>query len=690
MEILQFDLASSSLDELAGRLTGRGGLHLVLWRGEVPLGEVDLPAGAPQPSPARLRQLVASAVAPAIGQRLLGGWFDPPLPERRRSRPAPEPPSVAALADLTGPLARCRPPDEVADPPVLRLSVVVCTRERPAELEQALVALGALDPAPHEVLVVDNAPTSPATEEVVRRFPGVRRILEREPGLARARNTGLREATGDVIAFTDDDVEVSPRWAGRLLLGFTDPEVMAVTGLVLPRALDTDGELLFEKHLGGFGQGYRSRIFDRRFFEGMRALGPTVWRIGAGANMAMRRTAFDRLGDFDERLGAGAAGCSEDSELWYRILEAGWTCRYEPSAVVWHRHRGDLAAVRRQAFAYMRGHVVALFVQYARHRNPGDLRRAIVGLPRWYGRRLAHAALVPDPTITAEVGGFLAGLRSLPRASGIRAPTARRELSVASSRQRRRPFLGANPFPNPYTEGFYFRDKMRAIHRVAPPGPIGRVLEVGGGRSGLTALLYPGAEVVTVDIAVEAGLPASSALVRADVTHLPFGDDTFDAATFFDVLEHVSDDRAAVREARRILVPGATVLTTAPNERWRFPFHRALAPLCPTDTQVMAEWGHVRRGYRVSELDQLVGTAALRQATFINRVVSVNHDLALSRMPSRARRVVLSVLAPVSWAAYAVHRPSWRGTETAAAWRTPLSSGPGTTRSSAERGGPGA
>src|SRR5438034_287760 len=77
--------------------------------------------------------------------------------------------------------------------------------------------------------------------------------------------------------------------------------------------------------------------------------GVPVWRIGCGANMAFRRAAFAKVGLFDTRLGAGASGCSEDSELWYRLLATGGVCHYEPSAVVYHYHRSDWSSLRRQA-----------------------------------------------------------------------------------------------------------------------------------------------------------------------------------------------------------------------------------------------------------------------------------------------------------------------------------------------------
>src|SRR5262249_52194285 len=166
--------------------------------------------------------------------------------------------------------------------------------------------------------------------------------------------------------------------------------------------------------------------FDRAFFSRHRSRGCPTWEIGAGANMAFRRSAFTRIGYFDERLDVGAAGCSGDSEYWYRVLAAGWSCRYEPSAVVFHRHRRSFAALDRQILAYMRGHVAALLVQFERSGHWGNLRRAFIALPFWYARRsLGRMVRGRDGSnclLGAEIRGSLSGIAYYLRSRRSSAP----------------------------------------------------------------------------------------------------------------------------------------------------------------------------------------------------------------------------------------------------------------------------
>jgi glycosyltransferase involved in cell wall biosynthesis len=393
-------------------------LYVVFWSGEMPLGhQVLAPPQLPM-GPERLADVAARAIAPAVGDRLFETGFEAPLPEAAARRPQGHQMGLADLSAVRRPLAALReretPGDALAE---LRVSVVVCTRDRPGQLGRCLRSLLASSLPPHEIVVVDNEPETLATREVVQRFPAVRYVPEERPSLSVARNTGVRHCKGDVIAFTDDDAVVHPQWLASISRGFVEPSVMSTTGLVLPAELETEAQVVFELGLGGFNRGYRKLTYDPAFFARMRTRGVPVWRVGAGANMAVRRHAFDLVGEFDERLGAGAAGCSEDSELWYRILAAGYLCRYEPSAVVFHYHRSQLENVREQAYLYMRGHVAALFVQFARHRDLGNLRRAFLGLPWLFLRRVKFEVLygvrARQPTLGSQISGFLAGFSYL-------------------------------------------------------------------------------------------------------------------------------------------------------------------------------------------------------------------------------------------------------------------------------------
>lgn len=293
------------------------------------------------------------------------------------------------------------------------VSVVVCTRDRPTDLARCLDAIAASARRPDETVVVDNAPSTSAARDIVGLRPGVRYVLAPEPGLSRARNVGVAKSTGELIVFTDDDAIVAPTWLERIVAPFADDGVEAVTGLVLPGELETPAQVVFER-LGGFGRGFQRRDFGYDWYTSHRRHGVPVWAIGAGASMGLRRSALARLGGFDERLGPGAAGVSDDSEMWYRILASGRRCVYEPSAVVWHRHRREMAELRSQLYAYMRGHVAGLLVQHEETGDKGNLWRLVVDLPKHYLLQCLLAASHPfDPRgrcLPAEITGCIAGV----------------------------------------------------------------------------------------------------------------------------------------------------------------------------------------------------------------------------------------------------------------------------------------
>lgn len=304
------------------------------------------------------------------------------------------------------------------------ISVIICTRNRPESLRTCLASLARQSLDPREVIVVDNAPEDDRTRRVVE-AAGVRYVREDRPGLSFARNSGIRHASADIIAFTDDDVALHPRCLERLARAIRSSKAMAVTGLVLPAELETEAQQHFET-FWGFSQGYEPVEFDADFFAVDKASGAEVWKIGAGANMAFHRRAFEMAGYFDTRLGAGAAGCSEDSEFWHRILSRGGKCHYEPAAVAHHYHRRDMAGLGSQIYQYMKGHAAALLVQYERTGNRGSLWRLLYFLPLYDARRawrnFRHGVQPENRFLWREIAGILAGIGYYLRRSRTQLP----------------------------------------------------------------------------------------------------------------------------------------------------------------------------------------------------------------------------------------------------------------------------
>jgi len=255
-------------------------------------------------------------------------------------------------------------------PSQVDISVIICTRNRAPQLRRCLQQLQALACVPAEIVVVDNAPSDSSTHDVCQEFVEVVYVKEPRPGLDFARNSGVVATRHSIIAFVDDDVVVHPWLLYRVWETFQDPTVAAMTGLVIALELQAEAQVIFERYWS-FNRGYVAKRYDLNYVQEAVNKAPAVWDIGAGANMAFRKSVFDEVGYFDELLGAGAAGCSDDSEMWYRILLRGHAIQYNPQAIVYHEHRKDLAALKSQLFYYMRGHAAAALIQQAQQPQAG-------------------------------------------------------------------------------------------------------------------------------------------------------------------------------------------------------------------------------------------------------------------------------------------------------------------------------
>jgi glycosyltransferase involved in cell wall biosynthesis len=215
-------------------------------------------------------------------------------------------------------------------------TVIVCTYNRCKMLEKALdslVASALLTSSEWEVLVVDNNSsdqTRDVVEGFIQRCPGrFRYVFEPRQGVSYARNAGVRESRGDVLAFMDDDVTVDPEWLRNITASLHRGDCAGAGGRIVavwksppPRWLPIE-----RPHaLAPFVE------FDFGSEPGPLNVPPF------GANMAFRKEVFEKYGGF--RTDLGRCGdkllSNEDTEFGHRLLAAGERIRYEPSALMHH------------------------------------------------------------------------------------------------------------------------------------------------------------------------------------------------------------------------------------------------------------------------------------------------------------------------------------------------------------------
>ena len=237
------------------------------------------------------------------------------------------------------------------------LTIAICTKDRPEGVQRLLQSLREqmaalpMGSSGYEILIVDNAPSDERTRELAEQHPEVRYLREPRPGLNFARNRALREASGEVLAFLDDDVIVDKYWSIGLAEAWTENrDAAAFTGQVLPMELETEAQVIFEMR-GGFRRGF-DRVRYGPVLPGNPLYPGGAGIFGAGANMAFRAEVLKQLGGFDEALDTGpAVPGGGDLDIFYRVIRAGHPLVYEPRFLVFHQHRRDMKS---------------LFVQYRR------------------------------------------------------------------------------------------------------------------------------------------------------------------------------------------------------------------------------------------------------------------------------------------------------------------------------------
>ena len=246
-------------------------------------------------------------------------------------------------------------------------TVVVCTRDRPAELERCLRAVRQIEYPRIDVLVIDNAPIKTPAREAAERW-GARYIVEPVKGLSPARNRGALESRGEILAYIDDDAVPEPQWLSSIALAFEDSRVMAAAGRVIPfKPSQTDGAV----SLPDARQGRAQRVVDSSdpyWFEIA-----NFGSFGIGANMAFRRSAFAVWPGFDVRLGRGAAiDGGEENYAFFSLVQLGFRILYTPDAVVRHSVNGTSAEITSQhlhSLSTISAYILFLLVEHPRYRT---------------------------------------------------------------------------------------------------------------------------------------------------------------------------------------------------------------------------------------------------------------------------------------------------------------------------------
>ncbi|RYD33487.1 MAG: glycosyltransferase [Verrucomicrobiaceae bacterium] len=240
--------------------------------------------------------------------------------------------------------------------PDLDFSVIVCTRNGRARIGNCLEAIRNMTGGGFETIVVDDGSTDGTDDFVEKYFPWVR-LLRLDPGggLSNARNSGAEIASGEILAFTDDDCEPDREWIARLRPLFQAGKYAAAGGPNLPPPPRT-----WEEAVVCAAPGAPSHVMlDDEEAEHL-----------PGCNIAVRKAAFDEIGGFDPQF--HTAG--DDVDFCWRLREAGFLLGFAPGAFVWHWRRPSLRTFLNQQLGYGRAERLLLAKHPSRFSKRGDAR----------------------------------------------------------------------------------------------------------------------------------------------------------------------------------------------------------------------------------------------------------------------------------------------------------------------------
>jgi GT2 family glycosyltransferase len=282
-----------------------------------------------------------------------------------------------------------------------RISVVVCSYNGARTIDECLQSLAGLRYPDYEVIVVDDGSTDD-TAAIARRHD-VRLVSTPNRGLSAARNTGLALATGEIVAYIDDDAHADPHWLTYLAATFLSTDHVGVGGPNVPPP--GDGEIAHAVAASPGGPVHV--LLSDREAEHL-----------PGCNMAFRASALRAIGGFDPRF--RTAG--DDVDICWRLRDAVGTLGFSATALVWHHRRNSVRAYWRQQVGYGRAEALLERKWPERYNAAGHARwagrlyGAALGSLGWGRPRIYHGTwgLAPFQSVYPPAPGLLASVMAMP------------------------------------------------------------------------------------------------------------------------------------------------------------------------------------------------------------------------------------------------------------------------------------
>jgi glycosyltransferase involved in cell wall biosynthesis len=275
-----------------------------------------------------------------------------------------------------------------------RISVVIATRDRPSDLDRCLASvLDSMHDA-FEVVVVDQSqPASPVPDD-----PRIVHVPTDTRGKSAALNLGLAAARADLVAFTDDDCTVPADWLARVETLFTRrPDVAMAFGELRPVPHDPSQVFVPPAELHEF-----KVVSDPR---------KSHVRGGSGGNMAARRSVFEAIGGYDERIGPGSEfRACEEYDVYYRVLASGQAVAFSPELVTTHwgarSYADGSGQLLKRWYAYGEGAVIGKHLRMGDRRMAGVAARITAEDLRVLGESLRHRRLTGLGQLAYKVRGL--------------------------------------------------------------------------------------------------------------------------------------------------------------------------------------------------------------------------------------------------------------------------------------------